>query len=329
MIRFSEYCETTDELAKCLKEKAAGRRMIAVIDHNVDAHWGQFFPFEKIVIEASERNKTMETVNALIEQLMELHADRGVLLLGIGGGITTDICGFVAAIYKRGVAVGLVPTTLLAMVDAAIGGKNGVNMQGYKNMVGTFRQPEFICCHPKFLATLPQKEVRNGLAEMLKSFIIKGKHFVACAEFFRAKTGVELCTEAETTMRFIQEAANVKMEIVAEDECEQGKRRLLNLGHTFAHALEHCTGISHGEAVAIGLVCAAKNGKSPDTELIVNTLKSCGLPTEIPQITTPSVLLKAMSQDKKMVEGKCLLVIIHRIGDISVRPTALKDIVIG
>lgn len=328
MLGLAEYHQTIMELTDRLEVKAAGRRVIAVIDRNVDALWGHYFPFEKIVIEASERNKTMETVNALIEQLLELHADRDVLLLGIGGGITTDICGFVAAIYKRGVAVGLVPTTLLAMVDAAIGGKNGVNMQGYKNMVGTFRHPEFVCCHPKFLATLPQKEVRNGLAEMLKSFIIKGEHFVACADFFRAKTGAELCAEAETLLRYIREAANVKLEIVAEDECEQGKRRLLNLGHTFAHALERSTGISHGEAVAIGVVCAAKNGQSLDTELIVNTLKTCGLPTEIPQSTTSSALLEAMSQDKKMAEGKCLLVVINRIGDVSVRPTALKEIVI-
>lgn len=328
MLGLAEYHQTIMELTDRLEVKAAGRRVIAVIDRNVDALWGHYFPFEKIVIEASERNKTMETVNSIIDQLLELHADRDVLLLGIGGGITTDICGFVGAIYKRGVAVGLVPTTLLAMVDAALGGKNGVNVQGYKNMVGTFRQPEFICCHPKFLTTLPQKELRNGLAEMLKSFIIKGENFVECADFFRAKTGKELLSDAETTERFIQAAATVKMEIVAEDECERGKRRLLNLGHTFAHALEHCTEISHGEAVAIGLVCASKNGHSADTDLIVSTLKSCNLPTEIPMNVSSSAILEAMSQDKKMAEGECLLVIINRIGDVTVRPTALKEVIL-
>lgn len=315
-----------EKLVTDIQLRAKNRRVIAVIDSNVEKIYGHCFPFEKIIIEATERNKTMATVNKIIDQLLELHADRDVLLLGIGGGITTDICGFVGAIYKRGVAVGFVPTTLLAMVDASIGGKNGVNVQGYKNMVGTFRQPEFICFHPQFLATLPQQEIRNGVAEMLKAFIISGKNFIECANFFRNKTGEELIQDAETTERYIQAAAEVKMEIVAEDECEHGKRRLLNLGHTFAHALEHSTEISHGEAVAIGLVCAAKSGKSPDTDLIINTLKSCKLPTEIPANLSPSVLLEAMSQDKKIINGECLLVIIKKIGDVIIRPTALKDI---
>ena len=153
------------------------RRVVAVIDRRVEELYGNLFPFEKIEVVAEERRKTMQTVEELIQKLLELHADRDVLLLGVGGGITTDICGFVASIYKRGVACGLVPTTLLGMVDAAIGGKSGVNMLGYKNMVGSIRQPEFVVSSVEFLRTLSVAEVRQGLAEMLKAFLISGKHF--------------------------------------------------------------------------------------------------------------------------------------------------------
>ena len=310
-----------------LLQLVGARRVVAVIDRRVAELYGNLFPFEKIEVVAEERNKTMQTVEEVIQKLLELHADRDVLLLGVGGGITTDICGFVASIYKRGVACGLVPTTLLGMVDAAIGGKNGVNMLGYKNMVGTIRQPEFVVSSVEFLRTLSVAEVRQGLAEMLKAFLISGKHFEECGAFFAGSGVGEMLADGakrDRLLGYIREAVAVKEAIVREDEREHGARRLLNLGHTFGHALERCTGMAHGDAVAIGLVCAAKCAGSADSELVTRVLQSCGLPVEIPAGVSREALLEAMMQDKKRADGRCRVVVLEAVGRVAVREMDLS-----
>ena len=317
------------EFGKELQQLVGTRRVVAVIDRRVEELYGNLFPFEKIEVVAEERRKTMQTVEELIQKLLELHADRDVLLLGVGGGITTDICGFVASIYKRGVACGLVPTTLLGMVDAAIGGKSGVNMLGYKNMVGSIRQPEFVVSSVEFLRTLSVAEVRQGLAEMLKAFLISGKHFEECGAFFAGSgVGGMLADGAkrDRLLGYIREAVAVKEAIVREDEREHGARRLLNLGHTFGHALERCTGMSHGDAVAIGLVCAAKCAGSADSELVTRVLQSCGLPVEVPAGVSRAAMLEAMAQDKKRAGGRCRVVVLERVGRAAVREVELSQL---
>ena len=314
--------EDFKEFGKELQQLVGTRRVVAVIDRKVEELYGNLFPFEKIAVVADEPHKTMQTVEEVIQKLLELHADRDVLLLGVGGGITTDICGFVASIYKRGVACGLVPTTLLGMVDAAIGGKSGVNMLGFKNMVGSIRQPEFVVSSVEFLRTLSAVEVRQGLAEMLKAFLISGEHFEECGAFF-AGSGVGEMLDDERKraqlLDFIREAVGVKESIVREDEREHGPRRLLNLGHTFGHALERCTGMSHGDAVAIGLVCAAKCAGSADSGLVTRVLQSCGLPVEVPAGVSRAAMLEAMAQDKKRADGRCRVVVLERVGRAVVR----------
>lgn len=321
-------CSDFKEFRTQLQQMVGTRRVVVVIDRKVEALYGKLFPFEKIEVVADERHKTMQTVEEVIQRLLELHADRDVLLLGVGGGITTDICGFVASIYKRGVACGLVPTTLLGMVDAAIGGKNGVNMLGYKNMLGTFRQPEFVVSTIDFLPTLAAAEVRQGLAEMLKAFLISGKHFEECGAFF-AENGIEEILENMAKriqlQTFIKEAVAVKEELVREDERDHGPRQLLNLGHTFGHALERCTGMAHGDAVAIGMVCAAKCVNSADTPLITNMLQSCGLPVKIPQGVSREEMLEAMMQDKKRSDGRCRMVVLEAVGRVAVRDMDLSE----
>lgn len=311
-----------------MQQSAGTRRVVAIIDRKVEELYGNIFPFEKIEVVADERYKTMQTVEEVIQRLLELHADRDVLLFGVGGGITTDICGFVASIYKRGVACGLVPTTLLGMVDAAIGGKNGVNMLGYKNMVGTIRQPEFVVSTIDFLSTLEAAEVRQGLAEMLKAFLISGKHFEECGAFF-ANNGVgEMLKDATKRIQlqiFIEEAVAVKEGLVREDERDNGVRQLLNLGHTFGHALERCTGMAHGDAVAIGLVCAARCADSADSELVTHVLQSCGLPVEIPAGVSRAAMLEAMMQDKKRADGRCRVVVLEEVGRVAVREMDLSE----
>lgn len=323
-----KLCSDFKEFRTQLQQMVGTRRVVAVIDRKVEELYGKLFPFEKIEVVADERHKTMQTVEEVIQRLLELHADRDVLLLGVGGGVTTDISGFVASIYKRGVACGLVPTTLLGMVDAAIGGKNGVNMLGYKNMLGTFRQPEFVVSTIDFLSTLNVAEVRQGLSEMLKAFLISGKHFEECGAFF-ANYGVgemlEDAAKRSQLQAFINEAVAVKEELVREDERDNGVRQLLNLGHTFGHALERCTGMAHGDAVAVGIVCAAKCANCVDTSLITNVLRLCRLPVEIPQDVSREAMMEAMMQDKKRSDGRCRVVVLEAVGRVAVREMDLQD----
>ena len=310
-----------------MQQLVGTRQVVAIIDRKVEELYGNIFPFEKIEVVADERYKTMQTLEEVIQRLLALHADRDVLLLGVGGGITTDICGFVASIYKRGVACGLVPTTLLGMVDAAIGGKNGVNMLGYKNMLGTIRQPEFVVSTIDFLQTLDAEEVRQGLAEMLKVFLIKGKYFEECGAFFADHGVGEMLKDATKRIQlqaFIQAAVAVKEGLVREDERDNGVRQLLNLGHTFGHALERCTGMAHGDAVAIGLVCAARCADSADSELVTRVLQSCGLPVEIPAGVSREAMLEAMMQDKKRADGRCRVVVLEAVGRVAVREMDLS-----
>lgn len=310
------------EIQEELQRRIGQKRVIVIIDLKVERFYGQLFPFEKITIEASEQNKTLETAESIVGQLVTMKADRDVFLLGVGGGITTDICGFVAAIYKRGVDFGFVPTTLLAMIDAAIGGKNGVNVQHFKNMVGTIRQPEFTLICPEFLQTLSHSEFYEGLSEMFKAFIISGENFDECGRFFAENDEKTIFALPENLVKlefYIQEAIKVKQLIVAEDEFETDKRRILNLGHTFAHAIEHCSTLSHGQSVAIGLVCAARNGNPAVAERISRALSACGLPTEIPADIPRQQMLEAIAQDKKNSDGACNIIVINDIGDVAIR----------
>ena len=259
-----------------------------------------------IGIETSEERKTMETAVGLCERLLEADASRRALVLAIGGGITTDIAGFSASMYKRGIRYANIPTTLLAQVDAAIGGKTGVNLRGYKNMLGAFHMPEFTFLAPDALAGLPAKEVRCGLAEMLKTFLIGD------ADSYAAAISLLSGTEKVSGLRdFAVRAAEIKAEIVRRDPLEHGERTVLNLGHTFGHAIEHCSGgkIAHGEAVGKGIILAAKlsEGLGLAEKGLAARLKadfvSAGLDVECP--FGINELAAAMKKDKK--DGKFVL----------------------
>ena len=250
-------------------------------------------------VHASEQEKTLATVEKLVAQLLDLQADRDTMLIGVGGGIATDITGFVASIYKRGVRFGLVPTTLLAQVDAAIGGKNGVNFDRFKNMLGTFRQPEFVYIDTDFLQTLPPRELRCGAAEMLKTFLLAdAKAYEEALTVFRSPQ------PAGIPPRLVRRAGEIKMDFVERDPFDHGERQLLNLGHTFGHAIEKCcTQYAHGEAVAIGIVMAARMAcrkglmALEDADRICADFRSVGLPVEPPM--PEDKLYAAILQDKK------------------------------
>lgn len=250
-------------------------------------------------LETSEESKTMDTAVMLADKLLEANASRGALVLAIGGGITTDIAGFAASIYKRGVRWAAFPTTLLAQVDAAIGGKTGVNLHGYKNMLGAFHMPEFTFLTSAVLESLPAREFHCGLAEMLKTFIIGDAG------------AYEACVSGGFSTDLIYKAASIKADIVARDPLEHGERAVLNLGHTFGHAIEHCSkgAIAHGEAVAMGIILAAR--LSGGLGLAQNGLAArleadflrVGLETACPYGI--GKLAEAMKKDKK--DGKFVL----------------------
>lgn len=307
----------TDALARLQAEP----ELFVVYDANIEWVVSQLLEVlpvrASMPLETSEEGKTLQTVQMLERWLLQVDASRGALLLAVGGGITTDLVGFAAAIYKRGIRYANVPTTLLAQVDAAIGGKTGVNLDGYKNMLGAFRMPEFTVLEASFLQTLPPREFRCGLAELLKTFLIGD------GEAYAAFVSSSKSTQIEDAVR---KAAAIKSQIVAEDPEEHGVRAKLNLGHTFGHAIEHQArvhgdDINHGEAVAMGIILAAelserlgvaKEGLSTQLKADFRLL---GLPVESPYPVED--LLEALRKDKKAVTGeKVKFVLLRAPGDV-------------
>lgn len=292
-------------------------------------------------IEASEDKKTMDTVMEICRWLLEKGADRKSALISIGGGITSDIGGFAACIYKRGINFGYIPTTLLAQVDAGIGGKTGVNFDDYKNILGVIRQPAFSFLCTETLETLPYRVFKSGSSEMLKTFIIddsKGLY----EEAVRTLSEIEAAggkpesirEEALNLKKLIREAAAVKAGIVSRDPYEHGERRKLNLGHTFAHAIEHEArekgkDISHGEAVSMGMVLAARlSDKAGLSDGAMETkiwkdLARCGLRTDCP--FAMETLAGAMGKDKKAEGGIIHFVLIKAIGEVVTRDMSVEE----
>ena len=277
---------------------------------------------ECLSIDAGEETKNIETVLGICRWLLDRNADRNSIVLAVGGGTTTDMVGFAAGIYKRGIAYANIPTTLLAMVDASIGGKTGVNLDSYKNMIGVFRQPEFTYVFPEALQTLPEREFKSGAAELLKTFILGDEK-----KYREAVKVLSGSPTIEEMAPLIQAAAAIKETIVNEDPFEQGRRRVLNLGHTWGHAIEWWqkersqeNQYTHGEAVAMGIIRAARFSESEGiaekglAERLVRDFKTCGLPTELP--CPEEELLPAIGKDKKSSGGKVKYVLIEDIGKV-------------
>ena len=289
-------------VTELLPELLPAKRVVVISDTNIDRHYHSLIQqYDHILIGLGETSKTLHTLDMIYRQLIELEADRSTFILGIGGGIVTDIAGFAASTYMRGVEFGFISTSLLGQVDASVGGKNGVNVDGYKNMVGTFTQPKFVICDVDLLRTLSPREFRTGLAEIIKAAVI------ADAELFEMLEQTDFATlqrDTERLSEMVYRAVKVKADIVERDERESGDRRLLNLGHTLAHAIEKSsTKMNHGEAVAVGLALIAEVATSrdmlavADKERIVALLERAGFMLDAPvEIRT---LLKAVAKDKK------------------------------
>lgn len=303
-------------------------RVVVVSDATIDRLYHPLLArYETVLIGTGESIKTLQTVESIYRRFIELGVDRKTFVLGIGGGIVTDVAGFAAATYMRGVRFGFVSTTLLGQVDASVGGKNGVNVDGYKNMAGTFTQPQFVICDPAMLRTLPDREFRAGLAEVVKAAIIADADLFARIEgasFESLRTDTDLLSDA------VSAAIRVKADIVERDEKESGDRRKLNLGHTLAHAIEKCSGrMIHGEAVAVGTAliagAAVKLGVlcEEDRQRIERVLLKLGFdltpPVEVKR------LLKEVGKDKKNEDGMLRIVLPVGIGDCEVRPMTREE----
>ena len=290
------------------------KRVIVVSDTNIDRHYHSLIePYDHVLIGLGEASKTLRTLDVIYRRFIELGVDRSCFVLAVGGGIVTDVAGFAASTFMRGVEFGFISTSLLGQVDASVGGKNGVNVDGYKNMVGTFTQPRFVVCDVNLLRTLSAREFRTGLAEIIKAGVIGDATLFEMLEQADFST---LQRDSDTLREMVYRAVKVKADIVERDERESGDRRLLNLGHTLAHAIEKSSSkFNHGEAVAVGLAMiadvAAKQGllAVEDKQRILNLLQRAGFALEPPvEVRT---LLKAVKRDKK-AEGNDIYIVFPR-----------------
>ncbi len=306
-----------DRVIDILDDILPKSRVIVITDVNIDRLYPDLVHrYDHIIIGSGEAIKSLQTIEMIYSRLMAMGADRSTFLLGIGGGIVTDITGFVAATYMRGLEFGFVSTSLLGQVDASVGGKNGVNVGGYKNMVGTFLQPRFVVSDVEMLRTLPRREFRAGMAEAVKSAIVGDAELF---EFIERYADDKLYTDVEALQNIVSRSVAVKSAIVAEDEREVGRRRVLNLGHTIAHAIEKSTHeLNHGEAVAVGLSmiahASAKLGMmlEGDAERVDALLAKLGFELELPVSLTN--VLREVRYDKKKRDNILRVVLPESIG---------------
>ena len=316
------------ESLKHLNQYLPRTKVVVITDSNVAQHHRALFPSAELIeLGSGEKMKSLEAVRGIYSRLVELETNRSSFIVGIGGGVVCDVTGFIAATYMRGLRFGFAATTLLAQVDASVGGKNGINFRGYKNIIGTFKQPEFVICDSTLLTTLPEREVLCGAAEIVKHALIRDAELMSYLE-----TNYErlMQIEPEVISRVVSVSVAIKSAVVNQDEHEQGLRRILNFGHTFGHGLEKIRRLSHGEAVAAGMMVAArismKKGILGDAEVkrIERLLKRLKLPTQVP--VDRSELMDALKRDKKRQEEGVHFVLLSCIGEAVVEKISFDEL---
>jgi 3-dehydroquinate synthase len=309
-----------------LAAHAGAARLLVVTDDVVGPLWMPALEkglagreFATCVLGGGEAQKTLGNVALIIDALVSARLNRDGMVLALGGGVVGDVAGFAAASYQRGIAIVQLPTTLLAMVDSSVGGKTGVNHPGGKNLIGAFHQPAAVIADTDTLSTLPDRELRAGFAEVVKAALVADAAFFAWLEGNAARV---LAREPAALGEAIRRACAIKAAIVAKDEREEGPRALLNLGHSFGHAIEAGAGygsVLHGEAVATGLVLAAelsaRAGRlaSADAARVRTLVSAAGLPVDPPRLGRAR-MLELMAMDKKVKGGRLRLVLLDGIG---------------
>ena len=284
------------------------------------------------------QNKTLATAQSICEQLLDADFDRSGTIIALGGTVISELAGFIAATYMRGVDLVQCPTSLLAMVDTSIGGKTGVDLPQGKNLIGAFKQPKTVIADIATLQSLPPRAFASGMAEVIKHSLIADSDLLGKIESGNwIRTAGETHKQASQLQALVAQAIQVKINIVQEDPYDHGRRVVLNFGHTFANVIERLShhSISHGEAVAMGIVAATnlsvQLGFCPEElrERIETVLKSAGLPTRIPADLAPDQLLLAMGSDKKKKAGKLRYVLIKNVGDVFVTDQVPEDAVLS
>lgn len=306
----------------------AQTQKIIITDRNVAELYQSVFPSWPVIeIGLGEKIKTLETVQWIYEKLIDLDADRSTFIVAIGGGVVSDIAGFCASTYLRGIRFGFVSSTLLAQVDASVGGKNGVNFRGFKNMVGVFNQPEFVLCDIELLKTLPERELACGFAEIIKHAVIADAKLFSFIESNAAKA---MSMVPDVIEKLVYDSVVIKSDVVNRDEREKGERRKLNFGHTFGHAVEKTAGLPHGEAIAVGMKIAA--GLSVKKRLlsvgeanrITEILKKFGLPIDAEY--DKDTAIDALRKDKKKEGDAIHFVLLKGIGNAVIDRIAIKEL---
>lgn len=301
---------------------------ILITDENIFAKQTEKFRgWKTIVIKAGEQFKNQKAVDEIINRLIEMNADRQSFIVGVGGGVVTDIAGYAASVYMRGIKFAFAPTSILGMVDASNGGKNGVDVGVYKNLVGVINQPEFLLYDYSFLETLPDEEWINGFAEIIKHACIKDQDMF---HFLENNTMKDFQSSKEAVGKLIEWNVDIKYNVVAGDERETGERKLLNFGHTIGHAIENTAKLPHGSAVSIGMVAACIisekiNGFSiEETERVKQLISKYKLPIafDIDKEKTWDILL----HDKKKSGSDMNFVVLDEIGKASVKKISLTDL---
>ena len=309
-----------------LKEIADQKNSVIITDENVyDNHEKRFKNWNVIILKPGEEYKIQSTVDSIIEQLIKMEADRKTTLIGVGGGVVTDITGYAASVYMRGINFGFIPTTLLSMVDASIGGKNGIDIGVYKNLVGTIRQPSFILHDLIFLNSLPQSEWINGFAEIIKHACIKD-----AAMFRELETNSLKKYQGRKTSvcELIQRNAILKTKIVQQDEFEKENRKLLNFGHTLGHALENQYELSHGQAISIGMTYACHISEQiagfKGTGRVISVLEKYGLPTYAK--FDKQKAFDVLKMDKKRERKEISYILLEKLGKGVIKTISLSQL---
>lgn len=303
-------------------------RAVLVIDENVEYHHGHHLrDWKKIVITAGEDVKNMATVEKIIDGLISFEADRKTTLVGIGGGMLTDVAGFAASIYMRGIPFGFVPTTLLAQVDASIGGKNGVSHGKQKNLLGIIRQPAFILFDYTLPLTMPAEEWHNGFAEIIKYACIMDAALFDYLEINREKA---LARDVAVLEYLVNKSVAAKTKVVLEDELENGPRRWLNFGHTLGHAVEKLEHMAHGKAVAIGMVAATRfseklmNLPADQTIRLIKLISDYQLPVAF--TSDKEAVFDIFKLDKKREKDVIHFVLLEQIGKATTMPIPIAEL---
>lgn len=314
-----------EAVVKLLPEKG----VIIITDENVFRIYGERFPgFPVLVMKPGEKSKQLGEIESLAKKLLKAGIDRSGFILAIGGGVVCDVAGFLASVYMRGIRCGYISTTLLSQVDASTGGKNGVNLGTLKNVIGNFRQPEFVICDPTMLRTLPEDEYLSGLAELIKTGIIGDVSIIKTLE----QSHPEIILRNRAILSdLVARSVKFKAHVVSKDEKESGLRRILNFGHTFGHAIELHESVRHGFAVAAGMRLAAlfslKKGllKKNEYKIIIDLLDKYKLPSDYP--LPASEIRKLIFHDKKKSGSDIHFVFVEGVGKPVVKLLPVREVI--